>query len=227
MKESSIQSNDKHLTAVLGRFDVDVYGVADMGLYNRDLVGIENKTKDDLPFAISFGLVLSKSVTATVHDGPNSLYLHHYRQLNYRLDILGYLLAREIERKGFEAMPFAASQVVDWRNQKGHISHKAIGVFAGLGWIGRNNLLVHPVFGSQVRYNTVLTNMPLTPGKPLETGCGTCTSCINTCPGQCIRESAELFDHRGCYETIDRLRKERNIGHHICGICVAACKGER
>ena len=106
------------------------------------LSGLDAAIKEGLPYAIIFGLVLSKSVLDTVTDGPNQLYLHHYRQLNYRLDMMGYLLSREIEKKGYKAMPFAASQVIDWQNQKGHISHKHIGVIAGIGWIGRNNLLV-------------------------------------------------------------------------------------
>jgi epoxyqueuosine reductase QueG len=198
-----------------------------MSLYDSDLVGLDNKIKEELPFAVSFGLVLSKSVLGTITDGPTQLYLHHYRQLNYRLDMIGYLLSREIEKKGFRAMPFAASQVIDWQHQRGHISHKKIGVIAGVGWIGRNNLLIDPVFGAQARYNTVLTDMPFTAGKPLDRGCGVCMTCVNTCPAFAIKEQAEFFDHKGCYEMLGRFRKERNIGHHICGICVSACKGER
>jgi epoxyqueuosine reductase QueG len=198
-----------------------------MSLYDRDLVGLDNKIKEELPFAVSFGLALSKSMLDTITDGPTQLYLHHYRQLNYRLDMIGYLLSREIEKKGYKALPFAASQVIDWQHQRGHISHKHIGVIAGIGWIGRNNLLVNPVFGAQARYNTVLTDMPLTAGKPFDRGCVACMACVNACPASAIKEQAEFFDHKGCYEMLGRFRKERNIGHHICGICVSACKGER
>jgi len=96
--------------------------------------------------------------------------------------MIGYLLSREIEKKGYKAIPFAASQVIDWQNQKGHISHKHIGVIAGTGWIGRSNLLIDPVFGAQARYNTVLTDMPLMVDKPLERGCGDCMACVAVCP---------------------------------------------
>jgi len=120
-----------------------------------------------------------------------------------------------------------ALQVVDWQNQKGHISHRHVGAIAGIGWIGRSNLLVSPVFGAQARYNTVLTDMPLTAGKRLEQACRDCTACVALCPAGAINEDATFFDHKGCYEMLGRFRKERNIGHHICGICVSACKGER
>lgn len=222
-----MENCNKEIAACLEALKVDAFGVGDMSLYGRDLVGLDNKIKEELPFAISFGLAVSKSVLDTITDGPTQLYLHHYRQLNYRLDMIGYLLSREIEKRGHKALPFAASQVIDWQEQKGHISHKHIGVIAGMGWIGRNNLFIHPVFGAHMRYNTVLTDMPLTVGKPLEKGCGVCVACLPFCPASAIKESAERFDHKGCYEMLNRFRKERNIGHHICGICVAACKGER
>jgi epoxyqueuosine reductase len=141
--------------------------------------------------------------------------------------MIAYLLSREIEKRGYKSMPFAASQVVDWRNQKAHISHKHVGVIAGIGWIGRNNLLVHPAFGSHVRYNTVLTDMPLEATGPLDRDCGECTACITSCPGAAINVDPSGFDHMGCYETLTQFKNKRNLGHHICGICVEICKGTR
>jgi epoxyqueuosine reductase QueG len=222
-----MENYNNEIAAFLEELKVDAFGIGDMTLYEGDLVGLDTGIKKALPRAVIFGLALSKSVLDTASDGPNQLYLHHYRQLNYRLDMMGYLISREIEKKGYRAMPFAASQVIDWQDQKGHISHKHIGVVAGIGWIGRNNLLVHPVFGSQVRYNTVLTDMPLAADKPLEQDCCECEACMSACPAGAIKEAPTLFDHKGCYEMLNRFRKERNIGHHICGICVWACKGER
>jgi epoxyqueuosine reductase len=218
---------NKEIAALMKGYDVDAFGIGDLSLYDKELVSLDASTKEQYPFAISFGLVLSKGVLGTVKDGPNHLYLHHYRQLNYRLDMVGYFLSREIERQGYASLPFAASQVIDWRNQKGHISHKKVGEIAGIGWIGRNNLLVHPYFGAHVRYNTVLTDMPLATDGPREAGCGECRACVDTCPGGAIKDEPSLFDHRGCFEIINKLRNERNIGHHICGICVEACKGNR
>lgn len=223
----NVDKNTEFIDAYLGSQDMDVWGVADLSLYDKELVAVDDPLKDGLTFAISFGLVLSKGIVGTLTDGPTLLYLHHYRQLNYRLDMTGYLLSREIERKGFNAVPFAASQVVDWQNQRAHISHKKVGEIAGVGWIGRNNLLVHPVFGARVRYNTVLTDMPLKTGKPLAENCGQCRACIDVCPAGAIKEKREDFDHQGCYLMLKRFRNERNLGHHICGICIKACGGER
>ncbi|HVN95266.1 MAG TPA: reductive dehalogenase domain-containing protein [Syntrophorhabdaceae bacterium] len=222
-----MENRTKEIAACLKEYKVDVFGFGDMSFYDKELTDLDNQIKGMLPFAISFGIILSRGVMDTLTHGPTQLYLHHYRQLNYRLDMIGYQLSREIENRGYRALPFAASQVIDWQNQRGHISHKHIGVIAGLGFIGRNNLLVHPVFGAYVRYNTVLTDMPVLTGKPTEKNCGACVACLAVCPASAIKETAGHFDHKGCYEMLNRFRKERNIGHHICGICVAACKGEK
>ena len=210
----------------LADLDIDTFGVADMSLYGEEITGIGDLTVGELPFAVSFGIVLSRGILETLSDGPTQLYLHHYRQLNYRLDMIAYFLGRSIEREGFRAVPFAASQVVDWQRQRGHINHKKVGVMAGLGWVGRNNLLVHPVFGARVRYNTVLTDMPLEANTRLDEDCGSCMRCLEVCPAGAIRMEPSLFDHHGCYDMLSRFRKERNIGHHICGVCVKACGGK-
>ena len=130
---TTLDDNNSFIIDRLTEFDIDVFGIGDMSAYDKELLGLDSSTVDRLPFAVSIGLVLSKAVLDTVADGPNPLYLHHYRQLNYRLDMIGYLLSREIEKKGYKALPFAASQVIDWKNQLGHISHKHIAVVSGVG----------------------------------------------------------------------------------------------
>jgi epoxyqueuosine reductase len=221
------EEDKKRIASYLAQCDIDVYGIAEFASYDRELIDLDADTPARYRYAVCFGLVLSRGVLATVETGPNPLYLHHYRQLNNRLDGIAYSLSREIERWGYRSLPFAASQVVDWRNQKAHISHKHVARLAGLGWIGRNNLLIHPQFGAQVRYNTVLTDMPLEAGKPLSRDCGECGACAAVCPAQAIKTDPSEFGHMECYQMITQLKNKRNIGHHICGICIEACKGVR
>jgi epoxyqueuosine reductase QueG len=213
------------ITALLQAMGADVTGVADMSRYDREVLGFGDDILHAYPYAISFGLLVPSGVLGTLTDGPTLFYLHHYRQVNYRLDIIAYELAKEIEKRGGRALPFAASQMVDWQNQKGHISHKHVGVAAGLGWIGRNNLLVHPEFGARVRYNTVLTDINLTAGEPQANGCGECASCIGACPAAAIGQDPAGFDHRGCFAMLQQFKNKRNLGHHICGLCIKACEG--
>ncbi|OPY68703.1 MAG: Epoxyqueuosine reductase [Syntrophorhabdaceae bacterium PtaU1.Bin034] len=226
IRNSELKTQNLPLVALLKEMGADVFGIADMARYDREILGLGDDISAKYPFAISFGLLVSRGVLKTLTDGPTLFYLHHYRQVNYRLDMIAYLLAKKLEGMGYDALPLAASQMVDWQNQKGHISHKHIGQAAGIGWIGRNNLLVHPRYGSRVRYNTILTNMPLAPDEPAEFGCGWCTACMSSCPASAIREEPADFDHRGCFAMLQVFKNKRNLGHHICGLCVRACGGK-
>ncbi len=220
-------SGKTELQQILESYDLDAIGVGDLTRYGKEVLGFDEPILERYSRAVSFGLAVSKSVLETISTGPTLFYQHHYRQINYRLDMVAYLLAREIERLGYRALPFAASQMIDWQDQKAHISHKRMGEIAGVGWIGRNNLLIHPLFGAHVRYNTVLTDMPLEASEPLAAGCGECTACMDVCPAGAIHHEREDFDHRGCFAMLKRFKNERNLGHHLCGICVRACKGTR
>jgi epoxyqueuosine reductase QueG len=216
----------KNIIALIREMGADAAGVADMSRYDREILGFDHDVLHAYPYAISFGLLVPSGVLETLTDGPTLFYLHHYRQVNYRLDVIAYELAKEIEARGGRALPFAASQMADWQNQKGHISHKHVGASAGIGWIGRNNLLVHPRFGARVRYNTVLTDIDLAAGEAHAFGCGECRLCIGACPASAISEEPAGFDHMGCFAMLQQFRNKRNLGHHICGLCVKACGGK-
>jgi epoxyqueuosine reductase QueG len=204
----------------------DLVGVADIaGL--RDGFLLEPGTRDRFPFAISLGKALSDAVIEDIHDRPTALYLHHYRQTNYFLDRGAFLLADHIRKRGFRSLAIAASQIVDWENQRAHVSHKHVGRAAGLGWWGRNNLLVNPVLGSRFRLVTVLTDMPLEPDAPLDRDCGACRACLAACPSEAIKDEREAFDHRACYETLKDFRKKGYTPQFICGICVRDCRGPK
>ncbi|MCX6564180.1 MAG: hypothetical protein NTU60_11345 [Candidatus Aminicenantes bacterium] len=201
-----------------------LFGVADVRQV-RDEFLLADGLKLSFDRAVSLGLKVLDAVLEDIVDRPTPLYFHHYRQLNFFLDRGALLLANHIEGLGFEALPIAASQIVDWENQKAHVSHKKIGILAGFGWIGRNNLLVNPELGSRFRLVTVLTDMPLETGTPLEFSCGTCRACLAPCPAQAIHERPGDFDHRACYQKLDEFRKKHVVNQHICGVCVKACRG--
>lgn len=203
---------------------ISFFGVADITGVREEFL-LDDEVKKRFDRGISMGKRLIDGVLEEIKDRPTRLYFHHYRQLNFFLDRAAFLLASRIQELGYDALPIPASQIIDWENQKGHLSHKRVGYLAGLGWMGRSNLLVHPDYGARFRLVTVLTDMPLEADRPLRGECGECMNCLEPCPAQAIKEKREDFDHLACFEKLKEFRKKGIVGQHICGICVKACSG--
>jgi epoxyqueuosine reductase len=203
---------------------LSLFGVADIAGI-REEFSLAKKLREKFDFGISLGKRLLDAVLEDIKDRPTPLYFHHYRQLNFFLDRAAFLLSSFIQESGFQALPIPASQILDWDRQTAHLSHKKVGYLAGLGFIGRNNLLVNPELGARFRLVTVLTDMPLEADKPLEGDCGVCRKCLKPCPAQAIGKTEEEFDHKACFEKLKEFKKMGIVGQHICGVCVKACSG--
>ncbi|MBI5966237.1 MAG: epoxyqueuosine reductase [Deltaproteobacteria bacterium] len=204
-----------------------LFGVAETSAVKDKFHSFSPETLQGLDRAIALAFHLSDRIMENLVDGPTKLYFFHYQRVNVLLDELGLKVTNFIQARGWQALPIPASQIIDWEKQRAHVSHKHVARQAGLGWIGRNNLLVRPDFGARLRLITVLTNMPLKVDKPLPWGCQDCRACLSSCPSQSIKERPEDFDHLGCYQQIKVLVKAAGISQNICGLCVKACPGKK
>jgi len=104
-------------------------------------------------------------------------------------------------------------------------------VRAGLGWVGKHTLLIHPRIGSYVLLGGIITTLEIAPSEETVVDhCGTCTRCIDACPTDAI--SAYSVDARRCisYLTIER-RSEIDGPYHEamgdwlfgCDVCQEVC----
>ncbi|MBN1918303.1 MAG: epoxyqueuosine reductase [Verrucomicrobia bacterium] len=177
------------------------------------------------PSAISVGFRLSDAVIETLIDRPTKLYAYHYRVVNAQLDRIALELTAALQTRGYEALPLPSSQVVDWDTQRGQASHKWVALFAGLGFFGLNNLIVHPEFGARLRYVTVYTDAPLPAARPIEEACGECRACVAACPCGAIGDTVDHFNLDRCCEQLNLFKRTAGVGHHICGLCIKACVG--
>ena len=103
---------------------------------------------------------------------------------------------------------------------------------AGVGWIGKNSLLMNRAFGSYVLLGELILDIELPPDQPhIEEFCGTCTRCIDACPTNAIVEP-RVIDSNRCiaYHTIENrelapLQLRENFGDQVfgCDICQQVC----
>lgn len=218
--------NVNKIRTISKQWGCSLLGVADFHSFKREEVLLPSSLMDQFPFAISVGYPLSQSILNEIETQPTPLYFHHYQRVNILLDMVGLVVSSTIQDLGYQALPIPASQIVDWKTQRAHLSHKHVARAAGLGWIGRNNLLVNEAFGSHFRLVTILTDLPLRVNSPLLKDCGSCRDCLSVCPVGAIKEQPEDFDHLRCYEQLRVFAKTLHFSHNICGICVKACRGQ-
>ena len=108
--------------------------------------------------------------------------------------------------------------------------HKMAATCAGLGWIGRNGLLISPEYGPRLSLATVLTDAPLGTNKPFTKSlCGDCRLCVEYCPSEAIsgkkwsrnRPYIELVRWQECR---DHKKGRRAVnGKPNCGLCINIC----
>lgn len=85
------------------------------------------------------------------------------------------------------------------------LAEKIIAHQSGLGWIGKNSLLIHRHYGSYLFLGELVTNLNLASSQPVKDYCGTCRKCIEACPTHAILAD-RVIDSNRCisYLTIEK-----------------------
>jgi epoxyqueuosine reductase len=107
---------------------------------------------------------------------------------------------------------------------------------SGLGWVGKNTLLIHPKKGSFFFLGELVVDIALDYDLPIRDHCGTCRRCIDACPTEAISPEGYLLDSNKCisYLTIE-LKEEiptefkGKMANYIfgCDICQDVCPWNR
>lgn len=112
----------------------------------------------------------------------------------------------------------------------GELADKAVAERAGLGFTGKNTLLITREFGSYVYLGEIITNIPFEPDKPVEDSCGDCTICIDVCPTDALVQGGQL-DSKRCIAFLTQVKDfvpeefRSKIGNRLygCDTCQVVC----
>ncbi|MFK7933958.1 MAG: tRNA epoxyqueuosine(34) reductase QueG [Saprospiraceae bacterium] len=107
---------------------------------------------------------------------------------------------------------------------------------SGVGWVGKNTLLIHPKAGSYFFLAELIIDLPLISDSPIKDFCGTCTRCIDACPTNAISPAGYVMDGSKCisYLTIElkdeiptEFSKQMEDWMFGCDICQQVCPWNR
>ena len=107
---------------------------------------------------------------------------------------------------------------------------------AGLGWKGKNTLLIHPHAGSYFFLAEIILDAEFPYDSPMRDYCGTCRKCIDACPTEAINEKGYVLDARRCisYLTIElkkdipeEFKSKMDDWVFGCDICQEVCPWNR
>lgn len=112
----------------------------------------------------------------------------------------------------------------------GELVDRAVAQRAGVGWSAKNCAIITPEFGSYVYLGEMITNLPLSPDRPMEDQCGECNKCIDACPTGALIQGGQL-DAQRCIafqtQTKGFLAEEfrEKLGNRIygCDTCQTIC----
>lgn len=224
---------DNYITQALSDHSKYLVGFADM-------TGLLNEKYSGYNYAISLARHLDNEIIDSINKGPNRPYFNHYNEVNQELSEAVLKISSKLTEDGFDNIPISPTVTDDLLTDNFHttlrmaFSHKMAATRAGIGWIGKTDLLVTKEYGPRVRLASILLKKRITePNAPIEESmCGDCDVCTINCPAQTA--TGDLWnihtDRDTFYNAFTCMEKCRelslnNLNEHIslCGICVSIC----
>jgi len=171
-------------------------------VYFVDASALPADAVDGYSCVVLFGKALSKEYVNALRAGEKPK-TNEVINTERKMDTLAVKIADQLGAEGYNSIA---------KLKFGRLPHKTVALNAGLGFIGKNNLLVTEQYGCAVMLGKVLTTAPfVTMSKaPMEPQCGDCTICVDVCPTKTLR---------GTTWNITTKRDEMMV-RKLCTICL-------
>lgn len=157
-----------------------------------DITSLSLEENRGYSYAILLAKVLPKEYVDKLNREKETDYTV-FTDCEKRTDELADRLAVMIEKRGYRAISQSENGIdsrgeYDENTKSSILPHKKIAVMSGLGWIGKNNLLVTEEYGAALSMCSVLTDLPLDTVKTemISSKCGECDLCVKACPVQAL-----------------------------------------
>ena len=198
------------------------------------------KKSHNFRYAISIAKKLDDEIIDSIENGPNKKYFDIYNSTNNDLNNLTEKISLEMNKLGIINRSIKAT-VLDTeldenykKELKYHTSHKMVATRAGIGWIGKTDLLISIKFGPRIRLASILTNHKFNKlGIPInKSRCKKCNICVIKCPAQAANgkhwnveiERDDFYNPFKCRKKCQELSKYKiNKEISLCGICISVC----
>jgi len=197
------------------KIGVDVVGFADPALFER--YSEDNRPQayiEDSETVIVIGFHLYDIVLdAWSHNEGENIWKRQFADAI--IEQFCNRIRRFLMKKGFNSrvIPYSPGLYL-----------KEAAALAGIGPIGKNNLLITDEFGSQVRLRALATNAPLTCGEPITKSeyCNECNICIDSCPSKAL--STGKYVKETCLNYL--ISHRRKLSEYVfidCNVCIECC----
>ena len=188
-----------------------------------------------LPAAISLAIAHPPLRDSIIRKDSVSAYTNQFPAIDASLEKIQKRIASYLRSMGWKAFvipPDTDKQDPSFAARLFPLfPHKTGATCSGLGWVGKNGLLITREYGARLSWGTVLTDAPLeVSARPYLKGeCNSCNRCVRVCPAGAIKgqewrrdnSGEQLLDIEKCSQQLTRHKMV--IGKAICAHCVTAC----
>ena len=188
-----------------------------------DVVGANRLSNADSLLILGLESTPEQDLDEFEHSRGNFQIYGFEKHMRPRLESL----LKFIRNQGFSAEPIGRYGYP----LEGEINLKEQAIFAGIGKRAKNTLVLHPKYGTRLRFAALKTNAPV--GQPIDATlseeenptCNGCSVCIDACPVQ-VLEPYRMIDPSICLSSTDIMAAEQGR-LNTCDICLHLCPANK